>query len=165
MSIYINGYAISSIKGTSLTKNEADTAINGYQLNAVKEDADYGQWVNSMAIIKDFEQGVFIETEYRIAEASLQALSIKTGAVLYLCYYESLGCYGCIYYLQGKKVLDRITVATGNIQDGIKGNEFDGHPTQGLIQQLFTRLTGSTLEQAEATTGATFYFVPTTIKQ
>jgi hypothetical protein len=165
MSIYINGYAISNINEASLTKSEDDTAIDGYSLNAVKEDADYGQWVNSMAVVKDLAGGVFIETEYRIAEASLQALSIKTGAAMYLCYYESLGCYGCIYYLQGKKVLDRITVATGNIQDGIKGNEFEGHPTQGLIQQLFTRLTGSTLAAAGKTTGTTFYFEPTTIKQ
>jgi hypothetical protein len=165
MSIYINGYAISSINGASLTKNEAEAAFNGYILNAVKEDADYGQWVNSMAIVKDFEQGVFIETEYRVAEASLQALSVKAGAVLYLCYYEAMGCYGCIYYLQGKKVLDRITVATGDIQDGIKGNEFDGHPTVALIEQLFVRLTGSSLAAAAQAAGATFYFEPTTIKQ
>jgi hypothetical protein len=165
MNIYINGYAISSINGTSLTKNEADTAIDGYQLNAVGDDEGYGDWVTAMAIVKDFAGGVFIETEYRIEEASLQALSVKTGAAMYLCYYESMGCYGCIYYVLGKKVLDRVSIVTGDIHDGIKGNEFDSHPTQGLIKQLFARLTGSTLEQAEATTGATFYFEPTTIKQ
>ncbi len=160
MSIYINGYAISSINRASLTKSEDDTPIDGYSLNAVKEDAAYGQWVNSMAIVKDFESGVFIETEYRIAETSLQALSVKTGAAMYLCYLEAMGCYGCIYYVQGKKVLDRITVATGDIQDGVKGNEFAGHATAALIAQLFTRLTGSTLAAAEQTTGTTFYFEP-----
>lgn len=161
----MNGYAISGINGASLTKNEANTTIDGYRLNAVKDNEAYGGWANSMAIVKDFEQGVFIETEYRIEETSLQALSVKAGAVLYLCYYEAMGCYGCIYYVQGKKLLDRITVATGDIQDTVKGNEFEGHATPALIAQLFATLTGSGLEAASMAEGTTCYFEPTTIKQ
>jgi hypothetical protein len=164
MGIHMNGYAISGMSGATLTKNGTGAIIEGYSLKAVADDADYGEWAKSMAIVKGFENGIFIETEYRIAEASLLALSVKTGATLYLCHYEAMGCYGCIYYVNGKKMLDRITLATGNVQDTVKGNEFEGHATAVLIAQLFARLTGSGLSEAQKAAGTTYYFEPTTIK-
>jgi hypothetical protein len=165
MSIHMNGYAISGLNGAVLTGGGVKGIIQGYSLHAVTDDEKYGEWTKSMAIVKGFEKGIFIETEYRIEEASLQALSVKTGATLYLCHYEAMGCYGCIYYVDGKKMLDRITLATGNVQDTVKGNEFEGHATAVLIAQLFARLTGSELAEAQKTAGTTYYFEKTTINQ
>jgi hypothetical protein len=160
MSIYINGYAVGGIISAEFIALTA-AIHNGtyrYSLCGVDPAMQYQQWAGAAVELKGFASGLFADTDYKLTETFLAGLSRQTAGVLYLCCYEGIKSFGCVYYLNGKKVLDRLTVDGNNITDTVKDNEFEGHSTAALIEQLFARLTGGTLQEAVNKKGALFYY-------
>jgi hypothetical protein len=160
MSIYTNGYAIGGISTAALAGIVAAIKVPdaGYTLADIIPDMPYKQWAGTAVEVKGFAGGIYLDGDFRFSEDYLTALSQQAAGVLYLCFYEDMNIYGCSYYLNGKKMLERVTVDSNNLTDGEAGNEFNGHPTATVIHQLFNRLTGGSLLEAVETKGQLYFF-------
>jgi hypothetical protein len=165
MSIYTNGYALSGVTAGQIAGLIERTAAadNPVTLADFVVGRPYNEWMGRDLEVKGFEKGVFLETEYHLDEQQLMRLSQKTKGVLSLLYYQNMGGYGCGYYLNGKKVLERLTAVGRDMKDEDAGQEFTGLATKRIIEQLFFLLTGATLAGAVKTKGTMYEFKTTTI--
>lgn len=150
MNIYTNGYAIGGISADAV--EETIQCNSDMEERIVFADFDaglgYEHWMGRDVEIKGYGDGVYLETEYKLSDALLKALSLHTKGVLEIFVAENMGSYGCIYYLHGKKILDRLSVLENNLTDVDSGQEFKGHATVKVIEHLFKQLTGSVFREA-----------------
>jgi hypothetical protein len=166
MNIYTNGYAIAGVtagKVAGLIERIA-LAGNAITLTDFVHGSPYNEWMGRDVEVKDFERGIYMDTEYKLEETQLAAISRLSNGVLSLFYYGNMSGYGCSYFLDGKKVLDRVTVLGNNLTDEDNGQEFTGHATPQLIERLFQLLTGAELRIAVQTKG-TMYLININNKQ
>jgi hypothetical protein len=155
MSIYTNGYAIAGVTAGELAGLLERTSLPGDHifLEPFTAGRPYLEWMGREAEAKGLASGVYLDTEYKLGDTRLAALSLLTKGVLALGYYDNMGGYGCSYFLNGKKVLERVSVTGNNLTDTDALGEFTGHPTQLVIGQLFERLTGAVLREAATAKG------------
>jgi hypothetical protein len=160
MSIYTNGYAISGTTAGQIAELIESTAAadEPVVLTDFEEGRLYNEWMGREAELKGFEKGIYLETEYKLRDAHLMQLSLRCKGVISLFWYGNMGGYGCSYYLDGKKILERLTVLGINMKDEDMGREFTGHATQQVIETLFQQLTGATLGEAVKTKGTMYEF-------
>ena len=160
MKIYTSGYAINRTSAVGLEDLVKGINIAGdmFRLVPFSDDMQYKDWADKTFEVKQFATGIYLEGEYIFCDAFLVELSQKTEGLLYLCYYENMSGYSCSYYLGGKKVLERLTFATGDIKDEDVTGEFTGHATSEVIEDVFARLVGSTLRDAVNNTGQLYFF-------
>lgn len=152
MKIFTTGYAVIGMKeeGAIATLVSLRPKDEKWQPETLTDDVHTKEWAGRLLEVKGFNNGVYLETEYAFTDGFLASLSQSTGAVLHLKYYESMDGFGCSYFVDGQKILERLTVATGNMKDEHMTDEFNGIHTKDVIEQLFTMLTGATLAEAEA---------------
>jgi hypothetical protein len=163
MSIYTNGYALSGVTAGQVAGLIAGTAAAEEQITLADFETGrpYREWMEREAEAKGFERGIYLETDYKLQEAQLAAMSLQSKGVLSFFYYANMGGYGCAYYLNGKKVLERLTVLGNDMKDEDIGKEFTGHATERIIEGLFHLLTGATLGEAVKTKGRMYEFKKT----
>jgi hypothetical protein len=163
MKIYTNGYAIGGIGMEEALKllGELPLESGSSGLKPLHDDIDYKEWLGRFAEVKCLATGTYIESEYILPDDTLVGLSLHTAGLLHLCHYENMEGYSCSYFLDGKKLLDRFSVAAGTLKDEDVGHEFTGLHTQDVIKQLFTRLSGAALEEGDAAKGLPCYFAKT----
>jgi len=152
MKISTSGFAVNGLKAgdaiaTLVSLRPKDEK---WQPETLTDDVHTKEWAGRLLEVKGFNDGVYLETEYAFTDGFLSSLSKSTGAVLHLNYYESMEGFGCSYFVDGQKVLERLTVATGNMKDEHLTDEFNGIHTKEIIGKLFNLLTGGTLAGAEA---------------
>jgi hypothetical protein len=158
MSIYTNGYALAGVTVGEIVGLLERTSVPGDHifLEPFISGRPYLEWMGREAEAKGFATGVYLETEYKLGDARLAALSLHTKGVLSLLYYQNMGGYGCSYYLGGKSVLERVSVLDKNLTDTDALGEFTGHTTQAVIEGLFERMTGTALLEAATAKGVLY---------
>ncbi len=150
MNLLTYGYAICGISKCELIEFLSQSAP-GYQsieLAYLDTSLPYQQWMGHDVEIKECSLGIYLETEYKFKDTLLTAISAHTKGILSLFYAQNMNGYGCSYFLNGNKVLERLTVSGSNLKDEESGNEFSGHSTPQVIEQLFLRLTGLSIQEA-----------------
>ncbi len=152
MAIFTCGYAVKGINEGDAIATLASLRPKGerWEPQTLTDDIPVKEWAGKLLEIKGFTDGVYLECDYQFSDSFLFKLSKRTGALLHLHYYESMVGFGCSYFVDGQKILNRATVATGNMTDEHLTNEFNGIHTKEIIERLFTMLTGSTLAEAAA---------------
>ncbi len=160
MKIYTSGYAISGSGILILADLMKGINIAGdiFRLIPFADDMEYKDWADKTFEVKQFATGIYLEGEHIFSEIFLSELSLKTEGLLYLCYYENMSGYSCSYYLGGKKVLERLTFATGDIKNENVAGEFTGQATSEVIKTVFMQLVGSTLQDAVRDKGQLYFF-------
>jgi hypothetical protein len=156
MSIYTNGYAIGGITAAAAVEviiQQAATESENIAFINFDAGQAYELWMGRDLEIKEYGDGVYLETEYKLSDTLLMAISLHIKGVLTLFYAENMDSYGCSYYLHGKKMLERLTAAGNNITDEEDGHEFAGHATPQVITHLFKQLTGAALQEAVSVKG------------
>jgi hypothetical protein len=160
MNIFTSGYAIGDVTAEEvahwITLSATPTAP--VVMTDFRPGRDYKEWIGRDVEIKGFAKGVYLDTEYELPEAQLRALSAFSKAVLALQYYENMSVYSGKYFLDGKRVLFRVTVAGGTLTNDDPGEAFTGDATPAIIGQLFMQLTGATLATAVETKGILYEF-------
>lgn len=155
MSIYTNGYAIAGVTVGEIAGLLERTSVPGDNifLEPFITGRPYFEWMGREAEAKGLTMGVYLETEYKLGDDRLAAMSLHTRGLLSLLYYQNMGSYGCGYFLNGKKLLERVSILDKNLTDNDALGEFTGHSTQSLIEGLFERLTGGGLYVAAGAKG------------
>lgn len=155
MSIYTNGYAIAGITVGELAELLERTSQPGEHilLEPFIEGRPYMEWMGREAEAKGLPNAVYLETEYKLGDAQLAAMSLQTKCVLTLSYYQNMEGYGCGYYVGGKKILERVSIINKDLTDKDALGEFKGHTTKAVIEGLFERITGTVLSEAATTDG------------
>jgi hypothetical protein len=159
MSILTYGYAISGISAEEVKQLIIKAAPANESIKFIILDITlpYEQWMGHDVELKECSHAIYLETEHKFSDALLIGISLLTEGVLSLFYAQNMNAYGCSYFLNGNKVLERLTVSGSNMKDEEIRNEFSGHSTPQVIEQLFLRLTGSSIQEALNITGEEYF--------
>jgi hypothetical protein len=151
MNLFTSGYAIGDIAVEEVAHWITLSAVPDapVAMTDFKPGRDYKQWIGRDVEVKGCAKGVYLDTEYQLPEAQLRTLSGLGKAVLALQYYDNMSVYSCNYFLDGKKVLFRVTIIGSNLTNDDPGKAFTGYATPAIIEQLFTQLTGALYEFKE----------------
>lgn len=156
MAIFAHGYALPGVK-TVEEANETFAQISGssgmFALTEVTNGMTYRDWMNEAIETIRLPKGIYLKGGYVFPENFLSALSRKVGELLCLTYYENMAAYGCSYFLDGEKVLERITHAAGDVVDTDVHGKFKGQSTKDIIEGLFAQFTGIPLTVATKESG------------
>jgi hypothetical protein len=160
MNLFTSGYAIGDVAVEEVAHWITHSAVPDAPVAMIdfKPGRDYKQWIGRDAEVKGLAKGVYLDTEYELPEAQLRALSAFSKAVLAFQYYDNMSVYSCTYFLDGKKILYRVTVVGSTLASEDPGEAFTPYATPAIIEQLFTQLTGATLAAAVETKGTLYEF-------
>jgi hypothetical protein len=150
MNIYTNGYAFGGISEAQVAATLQQYANVDERIALADFDAGLGykHWMGRDIEVKEYPEGVYLDTEYKLGEELLTAVSLHTKGVLEIFYAENMGSYGCSYYLHGKKILERLSILGSNLTDEDSGREFKDHATAQVIEHLFRQFTGAVFREA-----------------
>jgi hypothetical protein len=148
MNILTYGYAIGGISAEEVKQliKKAATANENIKFVFLDENLPYEQWMGHDVEIKNLIRGTYLETEFKLSDSILSELSKKTNGVLSLFYAQNMGGYGCSYFLNGQKLLERLTILEKNMKNEEKGNEFADHTTKQVIEQILVQLVGLSIK-------------------
>lgn len=160
MKIYTNGYAIGGIGPKRAIELMATIPLESgtVGLKPLTDDIDFKEWMGKDAEVKGLDNGVFIETEYIVPDEFLMELSLHTKGVIQFCWYDNMSGYSCTYFSKGEMLLERLAHFSGTLKNVDVSGEFAGKSAQELIRELFSLLTGESIEVGIAAKGESWYF-------
>lgn len=163
MTIFTTGYAVNGMdaKGAIKTLVSLRPKRENWRPVLLNDDIPPKEWAGRLLEVKGLKEGVYLKCDYRFTDGFLCSVSKRVGAVLHIAYYENMGGYGCSYFVDGQKLLSRVTVSTGNTQDEHLTNEFNGIHTKEIIEKLFAVLTGEGLTVAVMEKQKKVYYIKT----
>jgi hypothetical protein len=160
MKIYTNGYAIGGIGPERAIELMATIPLESGMvgLKPLTDDLDFKEWMGKDAEVKGLNNGVFIETEYIVPDEFLMELSLHTKGVIQFCWYDNMSGYSCTFFSQGEMLLERLTHCSGTLKNIDITGEFLSKSPQDLIRELFSLLTGASIEVGIESEGESWYF-------